>query len=124
MDRESPIPSCTKIGSGGKLSGFEGFDEHPIEPLGFAGLEVGDEEDEVADEAMRPEDLDAEEIGGSDGSPMSLKKGLPGCALATLRRWLQTMSRGEGEGLVEGVSDPSGQAESSPDVGIVMADNH
>jgi len=63
---------------------------HPRD-LNLAGLEVNDEEDKVANEAMGSENLDAEEVCSPDGSPMSLKEGFPGCALATLRRWLQAM---------------------------------
>ena len=59
--------------------------------LNFAGLEVHDEEDQVADEAVVLEDLDAEEVGSPDGSPMGLEEGLPGRALAALRGRLQAM---------------------------------
>jgi len=62
----------------------------PCDP-DLAGLEVHDEEDEVADEAIRLEGLNTEEVGGPNGSPVSLEEGLPGHTLAALRSRLQAV---------------------------------
>jgi hypothetical protein len=64
---------------------------HDASDVNAARLDVDDEQDMVADETCQSEDLDGEEIHGSDRTQMSLDEGLPRHPLGPLRRRLQAV---------------------------------
>jgi hypothetical protein len=57
------------------------------------GLELHDEEDDVADQSGHGQHLDGEEVGGCEAVPMRGEERLPGRLRAALRCWLNAVIR-------------------------------
>src|SRR5262249_60790762 len=53
--------------------------------LHHASLQLYDEEDDVADQAVQRQHLDGEEVGRREAVPMHGEEGFPGCLRAALR---------------------------------------